>query len=343
MRATIITVRFPLPVVDMSEVNKNKAGSEIFPTVSTEPTTPALSRPEEKYVFRWAPIQTCLFFIRTLTTAFFLVWIIWSLNEIDRDILLWPLFYHSRSVGQTTNTRINLGLLSVKGDAPRTANIICVPEHDIWKLKTFEEVKAFLVKSFPQIDFPTFVTDEEIARFASATPGEFPKPQYAKGIQQLFAHKKAGTAACGEYCVSCFLLHILRGMFLLNAIKPEWNSLDEVAVTSYEKHSALATQSDLIWLCMTPYHSFSYRISFSHITSHHIMRYRAIAVLMLLLTHPLSRRISRCVWGGTCWRCRTRIPSRLGTGQFVVLIRHAVISVWRLATAVQDGKMYQVI
>ena len=98
-----------------------------------------------------------------------------------------------RSVGQTTNTRINLGLLSVKGDAPRTANIICVPEHEIWKLKTFEEVKAFLVKSFPQIDFSTFVTDEEIARFASATPGEFPKPQYAKGIQQIFAHKKAGV------------------------------------------------------------------------------------------------------------------------------------------------------
>ena len=62
MSMIIITVvRFPLPVVDMSEVNKNKAGSEIFPTVSAEAITPALSRPEEKYVYRWEAILSCLF------------------------------------------------------------------------------------------------------------------------------------------------------------------------------------------------------------------------------------------------------------------------------------------
>ena len=52
-------IRFPLPVVDMSEVNKNKAGSEIFPTASAEGITPALSRPEEKYVYRWEAIMSC--------------------------------------------------------------------------------------------------------------------------------------------------------------------------------------------------------------------------------------------------------------------------------------------
>ena len=98
-----------------------------------------------------------------------------------------------RSIGKTTKTRINLGLLSVKGDAPRTANIICIPEHDIWKLKTFDEVKNFLVKSFPQIDFATFVSDEEIARFASSIPGIFPQPQYVNGIQQLFNYKNNGN------------------------------------------------------------------------------------------------------------------------------------------------------
>jgi hypothetical protein len=101
---------------------------------------------------------------------------------------------YCRSIGTTTKTRINLGLLSVKGDAPRTANIICVPEHEIWKMNTFEEVKAFLVKSFPQIDFATFVSDEEIARFASAAPGEFPKPQYVKRVQRIFKHKGGGDA-----------------------------------------------------------------------------------------------------------------------------------------------------
>ena len=102
------------------------------------------------------------------------------------------IFVIHRSIGKTQNTRINLGLLSVKGDAPRTANIICVPEHEIWKLKTFDEVKKFLVKSFPQINFSTFVSDEEIARFASSVPGVFPKPQYVKGLQQIFNYKNNG-------------------------------------------------------------------------------------------------------------------------------------------------------
>ena len=97
-----------------------------------------------------------------------------------------------RSIGKTTKTRLNLGLLSVKGDSPRTANIICVPEHDIWKMNTFDEVKKFLVKSFPQIDFATFVSDEEIARFASSVAGVFPNPQYVKGIQQTFNYKNNG-------------------------------------------------------------------------------------------------------------------------------------------------------
>ena len=90
-------------------------------------------------------------------------------------------------------TRINLGLLSVKGDAKRTANIICLPSHKIWTLKTMKEVKEFLVSSFPQIDFDTFVSDEEIARFANSPAGEFPQPQYLKGMQKIFSNYPTGT------------------------------------------------------------------------------------------------------------------------------------------------------
>lgn len=105
--------------------------------------------------------------------------------------------YVFRSIHTDPYLRINLGLLSVKGDAKRTANIICLPNHKIWTLKTFEEVKAFLVTSFPQIDFATFVSDDEIARFASqSTPGEFPKPQYVKGLQQVFG--SSGVLLAGD-------------------------------------------------------------------------------------------------------------------------------------------------
>jgi hypothetical protein len=44
--------RFPLPVVDMSEVDKTKAGSEIFPTATQGKAAAAVSIPEEKYVYR---------------------------------------------------------------------------------------------------------------------------------------------------------------------------------------------------------------------------------------------------------------------------------------------------
>ena len=80
----------------------------------------------------------------------------------------------------------------MRENAKRTACIVCRPDHDLWKLKTFEEVKAFLVQSFPQIDFPTFIDDEEIARFANSYAGAFPEPQYVKGIQELFKGPNKG-------------------------------------------------------------------------------------------------------------------------------------------------------
>lgn len=44
--------RFPLPVVDTSELDKTKAGSEIFPTAAQGKAAAVSSIPEEKYVYR---------------------------------------------------------------------------------------------------------------------------------------------------------------------------------------------------------------------------------------------------------------------------------------------------
>ena len=64
-----------------------------------------------------------------------------------------------------------MGLFSVRENVRRTVNVINVPKHDIWKLRTFEEAKDFLVRTFPQIDFSTFEhlkpknTSELVAHF----------------------------------------------------------------------------------------------------------------------------------------------------------------------------------
>jgi len=94
--------------------------------------------------------------------------------------------YAIRSTGKTLTTRLSMGLLPVRGDTPRTANIICIPQHDIWALKTAAEVKDFLHKSFPQLSLEDVVSDEELQRFASSSGGVFPSPQYCRDLYAPF-------------------------------------------------------------------------------------------------------------------------------------------------------------
>lgn len=75
--------------------------------------------------------------------------------------------------------RLRLGLLPVKGDHTRTANIITKNDHIIWTLENKQQVKAFLQESFPQLDIDLFVSPDEIERFSKSKGGQFPQPQYA--------------------------------------------------------------------------------------------------------------------------------------------------------------------
>ena len=62
-------------------------------------------------------------------------------------------------------TRLNLGLLPVKaGSANRTANIICCEGHEIWTKRSESSLRAFLEKSFPQLNISDLVSDEVSAR-----------------------------------------------------------------------------------------------------------------------------------------------------------------------------------
>ena len=102
------------------------------------------------------------------------------------------LFNYFRGLATDPLKRLNMGLFSVRENVRRTVNVINVPKHDIWKLRTFEEAKDFLVRTFPQIDFSTFVTDEEIARFAALPGKQLPKPQYVKSAHQIFKNSNKG-------------------------------------------------------------------------------------------------------------------------------------------------------
>ena len=99
--------------------------------------------------------------------------------------------YAIRSIGKKTKTTgLSLGLLPVKKGATRTANLICLPEHELWSFDidgsnngcNVDSFKDYLKMNFPQIPLNEFVDEEEIQRFVQADKGYFPSPQYCKGL-----------------------------------------------------------------------------------------------------------------------------------------------------------------
>ena len=115
--------------------------------------------------------------------------------------------YAIRGTGTTSKERMSMGLLPVKGEAPRTCNFIARQNHEIWSVKTLADMKAYMKRRFPQMSRPLndFASDEEMQRFAEATPGRFPKPQYTpaayaflstKGAMRKVPPTRTGGAVC---------------------------------------------------------------------------------------------------------------------------------------------------
>jgi hypothetical protein len=56
-------------VVDTSELDKTKAGSEIFPTAAQGKAAAVASKPEEKYVYRCGAVQCGVFVWSDVSTS----------------------------------------------------------------------------------------------------------------------------------------------------------------------------------------------------------------------------------------------------------------------------------
>jgi kynurenine 3-monooxygenase len=84
--------------------------------------------------------------------------------------------------------KLSLGILPIKNpDAPRTANIIRYPDHQIWTLKTREQLYNFLDKAFPQLPISQIVSPEAADQFTASEGGYFPPPQYCSGTHFILA------------------------------------------------------------------------------------------------------------------------------------------------------------
>lgn len=71
------------------------------------------------------------------------------LDSSGKEQAVSKMAYAIRSAFRGRKRALSLGLLPLKNpDAPRSANIITYPDHDIWQLKTSEQVYNFLRKLF---------------------------------------------------------------------------------------------------------------------------------------------------------------------------------------------------
>lgn len=109
---------------------------------------------------------------------------------------------------------ISLGLLPVKNPSlPRTANLITNPDHQLWTLKSGEQVLDFLVQAFSQLPIKQIVSSQEAERFARSNGGRFPIPQYCRGVYWLSSQpvSEQGVILFGD-AVHCFPPDIGQGV-----------------------------------------------------------------------------------------------------------------------------------
>ncbi len=138
------------------------------------------------------------------------------LSEEEKDISISTMTYAIRSNFKEKKKAISLGLLPFKNkNQTRTANIITYPDHQIWQLKTPEEVAKYFDKSFPQIPLEKIILSEEISRFTFSKGGEFPNPQFCSGVYKILGEpdNNQGTAVIllGD-AVHCFPPDIGQGV-----------------------------------------------------------------------------------------------------------------------------------
>lgn len=139
------------------------------------------------------------------------------LDTQHQDQAVATMAYAIRSAGRDRDRFLTLGILPIKDEtALRTANIITYPEHQIWGLKTGEQVLQFLEQDFPKLPIRQIISIAEADRFANSNGGVFPVPQCCSGLHYLLKQEPsdaicAGVLLLGD-AIHCFPPDIGQGV-----------------------------------------------------------------------------------------------------------------------------------
>lgn len=161
------------------------------------------------------------------------------LDAQNQDLTVSTMAYAIRGKWRDRTRSMSLGLLPIKDDtAPRTANVVTYPDHQIWDLRTGASMLDFLEQTFPQLPIRQIVPIEEVDRFAKSRGGVFPIPQFSTGLSYLLQPEtsdqiRAGVLLLGD-AIHCFPPDIGQGVnaaledvFVLNEVLSQ--SQDDLA------------------------------------------------------------------------------------------------------------------
>jgi kynurenine 3-monooxygenase len=94
--------------------------------------------------------------------------------------------YSIRGAFRERRRALSLGLLPINDrDIPRPAIMVNWADHQLWQLKTGEDVLNFLERAFPQLPLRQIISLQEADRFAQSDGGTFPIPQFCSGLHYL--------------------------------------------------------------------------------------------------------------------------------------------------------------
>jgi len=108
---------------------------------------------------------------------------------------------------------LKLGCLPMMNDnVVRPGNCITRPDHEVWTLKSGEEIQAWFQKNYPRMPFQKesdggIISDKEWERFAKAEGIAFPPCQYSPALQASSSKQDFGVVLVGDSGTSSFFFY----------------------------------------------------------------------------------------------------------------------------------------
>jgi kynurenine 3-monooxygenase len=168
------------------------------------------------------------------------------LDRTGEECAVSDMAYAIRGSFKDCQHSLSLGLFPIKdANGIRSANLITLPQHQLWELKSGEQLYDYFERAFPYLSVRQIISQEEADRFAKSDGGSFPVPQYCSGLHYLLERSPNEETASGVIllgdAIHCFPPDIGQGVnsaledvCVLNEVFAQTNDDFDRALPLYE-------------------------------------------------------------------------------------------------------------